>query len=238
MKIGVYSDLHLEYHTDGGAALIRRLPNVDILVIAGDLSSSDKLLGAFDLICPKFKNVVYVLGNHELWGSSFSEARATLEKASSRYANLHVLDNKRVNIKGVNFLGATMFFANDPFNQLYEKHFVEFSLIKNYGNEVYAENERAVRFMQNEMQPGDFVITHHVPHRRSIHPMFERDDFNRFFMCDMEGMMVDKKPAVWVHGHTHFSFDYSIEGTRIICNPYGCSPVVNGGFDVNKIIVV
>jgi predicted phosphodiesterase len=26
---------------------------------------------------------------------------------------------------------------------------------------------------------------------------------------------------VWIHGHTHDSFDYSRNGTRVVCNPRG-----------------
>jgi hypothetical protein len=26
---------------------------------------------------------------------------------------------------------------------------------------------------------------------------------------------------LWVHGHTHDSFDYTIKGTRVVCNPRG-----------------
>jgi hypothetical protein len=26
---------------------------------------------------------------------------------------------------------------------------------------------------------------------------------------------------LWIHGHTHDSFDYLLNGTRIVCNPRG-----------------
>ena len=26
---------------------------------------------------------------------------------------------------------------------------------------------------------------------------------------------------LWVHGHTHDSFDYEVAGTRVLCNPRG-----------------
>jgi hypothetical protein len=26
---------------------------------------------------------------------------------------------------------------------------------------------------------------------------------------------------LWIHGHTHDSFDYAVAGTRVICNPKG-----------------
>jgi hypothetical protein len=26
---------------------------------------------------------------------------------------------------------------------------------------------------------------------------------------------------LWIHGHTHDSFDYRLNGTRVLCNPRG-----------------
>jgi calcineurin-like phosphoesterase family protein len=26
---------------------------------------------------------------------------------------------------------------------------------------------------------------------------------------------------LWIHGHTHDSFDYQVHGTRVVCNPRG-----------------
>ena len=31
----------------------------------------------------------------------------------------------------------------------------------------------------------------------------------------------------WVHGHTHSTFDYEIEGTKVVCNPRGYSKLFN-----------
>jgi hypothetical protein len=28
-------------------------------------------------------------------------------------------------------------------------------------------------------------------------------------------------PSLWVHGHTHTSFDYRLGGCRVLCNPRG-----------------
>ncbi|HZA95577.1 MAG TPA: hypothetical protein VE421_05520, partial [Burkholderiaceae bacterium] len=29
------------------------------------------------------------------------------------------------------------------------------------------------------------------------------------------------RAQLWTHGHTHDSFDYTLHGTRVICNPWG-----------------
>ena len=48
---------------------------------------------------------------------------------------------------------------------------------------------------------------------------------------DIEGLMQGPTaPALWIHGHVHESLDYSIGGTRVICNPRGY-PGENPAFD-------
>ena len=34
-------------------------------------------------------------------------------------------------------------------------------------------------------------------------------------------MLDGTKVRLWVHGHMHDSFDYAVNGTRIVCNPRG-----------------
>lgn len=29
----------------------------------------------------------------------------------------------------------------------------------------------------------------------------------------------EERVAIWMHAHTHHSFDYDIQGTRTVCNP-------------------
>jgi hypothetical protein len=37
---------------------------------------------------------------------------------------------------------------------------------------------------------------------------------------------------LWVHGHTHDSFDYTLNGTRVVCNPRGYA---KGGVNENPL---
>ena len=77
------------------------------------------------------------------------------------------------------------------------------------------------------------VVTHHAPAMASIAPHHVGDTthLNAAYVNRLEHLM---GPAVslWIHGHTHTSFDYDINGTRVVCNPRGYSPVLlNPGFD-------
>jgi Icc-related predicted phosphoesterase len=40
----------------------------------------------------------------------------------------------------------------------------------------------------------------------------------------MEEFILEHQPRLWIHGHTHETFDYRIGKTRIICNPRGYAP--------------
>jgi len=64
------------------------------------------------------------------------------------------------------------------------------------------------------------VVTHHGPHRRSLAPSFAGDWLSAAFISELPERFFGV-PALWVHGHTHTSFDYRIGGCRVVCNPRG-----------------
>lgn len=80
--------------------------------------------------------------------------------------------------------------------------------------------------------PGPtIVVSHHLPHPRSIHHKYRGSTLNPGFASDLSRLM-GPPIAVWIHGHTHDSCDYVEEGTRIVCNPRGYGPFeLNTAFD-------
>jgi len=50
------------------------------------------------------------------------------------------------------------------------------------------------------------VVTHHLPHRHSIHPRYEGSELNPSFASDLSDLM-GPSALLWIHGHTHESFD-------------------------------
>jgi predicted phosphodiesterase len=44
-------------------------------------------------------------------------------------------------------------------------------------------------------------------------------------MTDLSNKIIDHGPDLWVHGHTHKSFDYMLGKTRVIVNPFGYKDV-------------
>jgi predicted phosphodiesterase len=81
------------------------------------------------------------------------------------------------------------------------------------------------------------VITHHSPSPKSIHPQYDGDLVNNCFHSNREDLMgtgID----IWVHGHTHHSYDYTIEDTRVICNPRGYGHENTYGFNDRLVVEI
>lgn len=64
------------------------------------------------------------------------------------------------------------------------------------------------------------VVTHHAPHRQSQAPRFAEDWASGGFVSEMPSEFFEV-PVLWVHGHTHNSFDYRVGACRVVCNPRG-----------------
>jgi hypothetical protein len=55
----------------------------------------------------------------------------------------------------------------------------------------------------------------------------------------MEDFILQHQPRLWIHGHTHESFDYKIGKTRVVCNPRGYAAIEeNKGFRPDFTLVV
>ena len=67
------------------------------------------------------------------------------------------------------------------------------------------------------------VVTHHAPHPMSIAPKYRGDPITPAFVSDLSAVIERHQPNLWIHGHTHASFDYVVPGTktRVVCNPRG-----------------
>lgn len=236
MKILVVSDLHFEFHQDDGKDFLRRLVDADVIVIAGDLCPRSILAYSLDLFLRRYPKVIFVSGNHEFYHSSFEDVRTTLSWMTATYENLYVLDNTVEEIDGIRFVGTTMWTRKTSYIHLYEPNIADFSVIEN-SQQIYVENEKALTFLNDNVQENDVVVTHHLPTQESIAWKFKRSILNCFFLCDVQELIERRKPKLWIHGHTHASCDYEIGPTRVVCNPYGYVPsAINRKFKTNLII--
>lgn len=75
------------------------------------------------------------------------------------------------------------------------------------------------------------VVTHMAPHANSLAERFARIPMSAAYVNDLDGEFFDRAD-LWVHGHTHSSFDYEVGACRVICNPRGY--VGRGGMPENE----
>jgi Icc-related predicted phosphoesterase len=244
MKILVTSDLHLEFQKDYGREFLKSLnPAADVLIIAGDLSPENfyreglnQGVNPLAYLCKKYKEVIFVAGNHDYWWSNPKSA-FDFWKSWSFIPNYNFLENGIKVIGKQRFLGASLWFKSPPILE-HKKLMTDFEAIKDFEPWVYEQGKRTIKFLKKNLTKNDIVITHHLPTQKSVHRLYKNHPLNVFFINDIENLILERNPKLWVHGHTHFSFDYYIGETRILCNPFGYVEHENDKFTDNLVITV
>jgi len=240
VKLQVMSDLHLErYAEDDGWKLVRSLPVLaEVLVLAGDITPlDDRAVAAKRLgwLCSRWKHVVYVPGNHEYYGCTPWMAEAALDALEGELPNLRLLKVGRTWAEPSlpRFVGCTLWFrARAP-----SRYLADFRLIRDFTPWVYEENDRAKAWLAETVGPGDVVVTHHMPSSRSVHQRYLVSPLNDYFLSSEMKTIAERKPALWLHGHSHEAVDYRLHETRILSNPKGY-PLESKATTFNPALVV
>lgn len=236
------SDLHLEMHRDDGREFLQQLvPKAETLVLAGDITMArryEDLREVFGAIAPRWRNILYVLGNHEYYKSSPSEVARNVNRLKEEFPNVAILTNRIVTIDGQRFIGGTMWFALNERAAAFRLMMNDFNVIDDFEPWVYNENHEFVDTVMMNLRPDDVVITHHLPSPKSISRRFRGNALNDFFLHDMTGLIEAVQPRLWIHGHTHDRFDYKIGPTRVVCNPHGYPSEMDSIFKFSENFVV
>jgi Icc-related predicted phosphoesterase len=241
MKLLILSDLHLEFHADCGECFLRDTPwpEHDVVVIAGDVSNSKKLIPALENIHTTFgdRPIVYVSGNHECYHSSLLKVEGRIAEAcrSGRFPNLHWLSNNYTTIENQRFIGGTMWTPKSV-DRVAKEFMNDFKCIQHF-EQVYADHKDFMENILPFIEPDDVVVTHHLPSFKSVPRQFTGSSLNQFFVNDVEHVIDKLQPKLWVHGHTHSLFDYNIGPTRVVANPFGY-PGENPGFLENFVVEI
>jgi len=231
MRIRILSDLHNELDRFDPPAV-----DADVVVLAGDIGSGTKAIYWARETFPD-RPVVFVAGNHEYYNDNLSRTALQMRWAAED-TNVHVLDNHEVVIDGVRFLGATLWTDFELFGgdmnrahalAIAKQYMSDFSCITHGTTgwftpwqSVLLHNQSVAWLRKKLSEPFDgstVVVTHHAPHRNSIHPRFAKTIVTAAFVSDLEHLLGFSK--LWIHGHVHDAFDYVVADTRVICNPRG-----------------
>ncbi|MGY0571908.1 metallophosphoesterase [Bradyrhizobium sp. RDM12] len=247
MKLFIASDLHGEYWPHDWD--VPEGLDFDVAIFAGDIHNAHRVVGWLTNQRALWgKPVLFVAGNHEYYGSILEDAAAVIRERA-RGTNAIFLDADAVPIiDGVRFLGCTLWtdYRFDAHNQVAGLHAGRFlndcKMIRTSGGaefpapftpvEAYKRHLVERRWLTDRLaedHDGPTVcITHHGIHPGSRHERYEGDAINSSFISDLSDVIETYRPALWVHGHVHDTFDYTVGGggdggTRIVCNPRGYS---------------
>ncbi|MDO8905958.1 metallophosphoesterase [Hydrogenophaga sp.] len=235
MRIQLASDLHLEFLARAfpGQRTLLPAPDADLLVLAGDIG---KGAAAIELFADWPMPVVYLAGNHEAYGHRWAEVVEQCRRASAG-TSVQFLERNVAMLDGVRILGCTLWTdyclfgaqAQEPHMNNAQARLNDHRLIRNADGSLFSpadallEHERSRAWLIAELStPFDgvtVVATHHAPHPGSVHPRYAGDPLNAAFASDLTELMPHAQ--LWLHGHVHDSFDYTVEGCRVVANPRG-----------------
>ena len=273
--IRLVSDLHLEFYKDlilksqnkDSTFLSEKVIPIDIkdsnthLVMAGDIlliKDIELFLPFFKSLSTRFKNIIWIFGNHEWFNNKIKKERFELMNSILKpLKNIHILENQAIELDEYVFIGSTMWSdinhgdyltAMDVVAVSFDYKKITFKEGKNYSNlrprHVSMMFKNAQEFIKSTLlkyKDSDLikvVVTHHPPLMEAV-PEFYRlnpdwwSDFGNFDFNYLEnnGLL----PEFWLHGHIHKSQTFKKGKTLIFSNPYGYDDVdKNNNILLNK----
>lgn len=237
-KILAMSDLHLEF-----ARLDLKVPeNTDVVVLAGDIGHGPAAIEFARSHLPETLPVIVVAGNHEFYGSSIETEFEELRASAARAPNIHFLELDEAVVEArdskVRFLGAMLWtdfelrgteMANADMAYAASR-INDFRLIRYRGRTLTPQDtvafHRETRAwleekLAQEHDGPTVVVTHHSPSGRSEEARYAGGPLTAAFHSNLEYLIEQFQPEVWVHGHSHHSVDYTVGLTRVFSNQRG-----------------
>ncbi|WP_316153314.1 metallophosphoesterase [Cupriavidus sp. BIC8F] len=239
MKLRILSDLHIEHNMPQAVSAC----DADIVVLAGDIANGRD---GIDWAARIFSQpVVYVPGNHEYYESNFDAVDRLMTNAAAAYPGMHLLNGSVAEFAGVRgrvrIIGTTWWtdyalFGTDRREDamqacaavMLDHRLIEMGVddgrLRHFTpQDALARHLAASDWLGAQLaQPYDgktVVVTHHGPDLGSLDPRYSHDLVSGGFLSRRPDLVA--QTDLWIHGHTHTSFDYCIDDSRVVCNPRG-----------------
>ena len=230
----IVSDLHIEYRSDKIVNPLTIItPSADVLILAGDIGSfyqHVQLKTFLRELCPHFKIVLYIPGNHEYYtvnGYNPLSMDKLLDKFMEieKYIdNLYVLNRSSVLINDTCILGCTLW--SEPLITI-PRYIVRIHGMDTMSyHKKYKEDleyiEKMIEFCQTNKKKL-IVVSHHCPTYSLISSWTKRKDkYISLYASNLDHLLTKNKVHTWISGHIHINFDLITKGgTRLIGNQRG-----------------
>lgn len=244
MTVQIASDIHLENFRGPIDFFSIITPTADVLALVGDIGTTYcSFLPVFLHWCSQhFKFVLFVPGNHEYYsriGESMSVIDAKYERMVAPFDNVIYMNNKRITIGDVMFIGSTLWSyipqeAETEVTELvvdYKYIYYKSDLIT--PKDINHLHRKNIAFIIESLAHSEtvktraVVLTHHPPARDGTSsPLYatkEYENTNYAFASDIRDTFLPLKPIVWIAGHTHHNFDFRPHenGYNLVSNQRG-----------------
>lgn len=254
MKFRVVSDIHYEFFNDitKMKEVIPLMPNdkETNLIICGDICMQKDLERVLKYLSKRFKNVIFVCGNHDYWGSTIINTVRFCKNLQTKFNNVHFLENECINIDGWNIAGCTLWADFKLFNtqktsgELAEYYVNDYRRIRKHNGanrllytDTLKEFNNSVEFLKTLADKDNLIIvTHHACSDKSVKIEYIQNALSPAYVSNLEDLIKELKPKYWLHGHLHNSSHYLIGDTEVISNPFGYYKTEENGMYRNFIV--
>ncbi len=235
MRVFALSDIHIDY--DVNAKWIANLSIAeyqdDVLILAGDVTHTLRLLGwCLSTLARRFKDVLFVPGNHDLWVIREGREKNSLQKfddvsavVESSGASMQAFRRRGVSI--IPLLGWYDYSFGEPSEEL-RSIWMDYHACR--WPSGYTEKDVAAHFAAlNDKQvslAGDKVITYsHFLPRIDLMPGF-MPGAGKLLYPILGSTQLDRQlrrlnANIHVYGHSHINRQVKIDGVSYINNAFG-----------------
>lgn len=240
MKFALASDLHLEF----GTIELNNEENAEVLILSGDICVAKDLAFAeclrsetwmkfFTHCSEQFKDVIYIMGNHEHYHGDIAKSYDQLRGALSELPNIHVMEKEFISFGGdVTFIAGTLWTdmnKEDPYTLYSIKDYMnDYRIIADSANSVHyrdadgnshtrmgkftpeqsvIEHKAMLKLIDEvtaNMPNEKFVVVgHHAPSKLSTKPKYQDDTMVNGSFSSDLSEFILDRPMIKVWTHGH-----------------------------------
>lgn len=242
-KFAYCSDLHLDF----GSLVIDNTENADCLILAGDIIEFSQLVLKSDLsynyvdeffknISDQFKQVIWIPGNHEYYGTSIWQGPMIANRyiEANGFGNIKVVNNDVVYVNDVPVVCSTLWTdlgnANPIVMEMAGRSMNDYRHIDIKRGDInvalrpidtYNMHMEALQFLDSAITDVPcVVVSHHAPSFAcSDYPPSMLDHAYMSNMCDF----ILDRPSInyWIYGHTHSRIKFELGEAKVMSNCRG-----------------